>query len=131
MPEEIRRALGSRYNLWERLIRFIERNYRADGRFSRWGPQKSGWNLRFRSRGKALVALYPQDERIMVQVVLGKPAAARALELQLGDKVRQQLREAPQLHDGRWLFIAVREERDAEDVEQLLLVKVPPMGTRE
>ena len=69
-PEEIRLALGSLYSLWERLTRFIEANYRIEGEWSFWGPAKSGWNLRFRRRGKALVALYPQKERVTAQVVL-------------------------------------------------------------
>jgi hypothetical protein len=36
------------------------------------------------------------------------------------------LQTAPQLHDGRWLFIPVRSDQDAADVQQLLLVKKHP-----
>lgn len=125
-PEEIRLALGSLYPLWERLTRFIDTNYQIAGEFSFWGPAKSGWNLRYRKKGKALVALYPQKERIMAQVVLGKAEAERAPSLKLGEKVSKMLREAPQLHDGRWLSIPILNEADAEDVEQLLLVKMRP-----
>ena len=121
-PEEIRLALGSLYPLWERLTRFIDTNYQIAGEFSFWGPAKSGWNLRYRRKGKALVALYPQKERIIAQVVLGKAQAEQALSLKLGEKVSKMLREAPQLHDGRWLSIPVLNQADAEDVEQLLLV---------
>jgi hypothetical protein len=125
-PEEIRLALGSLYPLWERLTRFIDTNYQIAGELSFWGPAKSGWNLRYRKKRKALVALYPQKERIIAQVVLGKAQAERALSLKLGEKVSKMLREAPQLHDGRWLSIPVLNEADAEDVEQLLLVKMRP-----
>ena len=125
--EEIRFALGSRYPLWERLTRFIETNYQIGGQWSFWGPAKSGWNLRYRRRGKALVALYPQEKRLIAQVVLGKAQAKRALGLKLGEQVSVMLREAPQLHDGRWLFIPVLNKADARDVEQLLLVKMSPV----
>ena len=125
-PEEIRLALGSRYPLWERLIRFIDTNYQIAGEFSFWGPAKNGWNLRFRRKGRALVALYPQKERIMAQLALGKAQAERALALELGQKLGRMLREAPQLHDGRWLFIPVLSEADVEDLEQLLLAKMRP-----
>jgi hypothetical protein len=125
-PEEIRLALGSLYPLWERLTRFIATNYQIAGEFSFWGPAKSGWNLRYRKTGKALVALYPQKERIIAQVVLGKAQAERALSLKLGEKVSKMLKEAPQLRDGRWLSIPVLNEADAEDVEELLLVKMRP-----
>lgn len=127
-PEEIRLALGSICPLWERLTRFIDTNYQIAGEFSFWGPAKSGWNLRYRRKGKALVALYPQKERIIAQVVLGKAQAERALSLKLGKKVSKMLREAPQLHDGRWLSIPILNEADTEDVEQLLLVKMRPIS---
>jgi len=126
-PEEIRLALGSLYLLWERLTRFIATNYQITGEWSTWGPVKHGWGLRYRRKGKALVALYPQKEMIIAQVVLGKAQAERALSLKLGEKVSKMLRESPQLHDGRWLSIPVLNEADAEDVEQLLLVKMRPI----
>jgi hypothetical protein len=125
--EEIRLALGSLYPLWERLTRFIVINYQITGVWSTWGPERHGWGLRYRRKGKALIALYPQKEMIITQVVLGKVPAEQALNLKLGEKVSKILREAPQLRDGRWLSIPVVNEADVEDVEQLLLVKVQPI----
>jgi hypothetical protein len=129
--EEIRLALGSRYSLWERLTQFIDTNYQIAGEWSTWGPAKSGWGLRYKRKGKALVALYPQKEGIIAQVVLGKTQAEQALSLKLGEKVSKMLREAPQLRDGRWLSIPVLTEDDTEDVEQLLLVKMRPIKRTE
>jgi len=123
-PEEIRSALGSCFPLWERLTIFIEKSYRIEGTWSTWGPAKSGWNLRYRRNGKSLTALHPQQERILAQIVLGKAQAERALQLELGEKVSRMLQEAPQLRDGRWLFIPVTSESDAKDVEKLLLAKM-------
>jgi hypothetical protein len=62
----------------------------------------------------------------MAQVVLGKWQAERALNLELGVKVLEILMNTPQLRDGRWLSIPVHTEADAEDVEQLLLLKRLP-----
>jgi len=53
------------------------------------------------------------------------------LSLKLGERVSKMLREAPQLHDGRWLSIPILNEADAEDVEQLLLVKMRPIRRTE
>jgi len=125
-PEEIRSALGSCFPLWERLTVFIEQSYRIAGTWSKWGPAKSGWNLRYRWDGKSLVALHPQQERILVQLVLGKVQAERALLLKLGKKIERILHKAPQLRDGRWLFIPVTGESDTRDVEKLLLAKMRP-----
>jgi hypothetical protein len=129
-PEEIRSALGSCFPLWERLTSFIEKSYRIEGTWSTWGPAKSGWNLRYRRNDKSLTALHPQQERILAQIVLGKAQAERALQLELGEKISRMLQEAPQLRDGRWLYIPVTSESDAKDVEKLLLAKMrPPRNT--
>ncbi len=128
-PEEIRSALGPRYLLWNRLTLFIETNCQAVGIWSSWGPVNLGWGLRYRRKGKALVALYPQKESILAQVVLGKAQAKRALNLKLGKKVTKLLQEAPQLRDGRWLSIPVLDEMAAGDVERLLLIKMDDVST--
>lgn len=129
-PEEIQSALGSCFPLWKRLTTFIEKSYRIEGTWSTWGPAKSGWNLRYRRKGKSLTALHPQQEQILAQIVLGKAQAERALQLELGEKISRMLQGAPQLRDGRWLFIPVTSESDAKDVEKLLLAKMrPPRNT--
>ncbi|NPE08916.1 MAG: DUF3788 domain-containing protein [Asgard group archaeon] len=124
--EEIRSALGSCFPLWERLTTFIEETYKIEGTWSTWGPAKTGWNLRYRRKGKSLTALHPQQNRILVQIVLGKVQAERALQLELGEKVSRMLQESPQLRDGRWLHIPVTSESNANDVESLLLAKIRP-----
>jgi hypothetical protein len=129
--EEVRVALSARFPLWERLTEFIETRYQISGRWSSWGPAEFGWGLRYRARGRALVALYPHQDRILAQVVLGKAQAERALDLGLGEETARLLREAPQLRDGRWLSIPVLHPRDAEDVERLLLVKTHPARSDE
>jgi hypothetical protein len=124
--DEIRSALGGRFPLWQRLTQFIESNYGIAGRWSTWGPAEHGWGLRYRVKGRALAALYPQKGMFVALVVLGKAAAERALGLALGEVVSKMLRKAPQLRDGRWLSIPVRDATDARDVERLLYAKTRP-----
>jgi hypothetical protein len=106
------------------LTRFIETTYQVEGVWSTWGPAGYDWGFRYKFKGKSLTAFYPQKEHIIVQVVLGKVQAERALQLELGETVSRMLRESPQLRDGRWLFIPVTSESDARDVETLLLAKM-------
>jgi hypothetical protein len=126
-PEEIQQALGESYPLWEELTQFIATNYGIEGEWSPYGPAGFGCGFRYRRKGKSLIALYPQQDQIMAQVVLGKTQAERALGLELGEKVGGILREAPQERDGRWLSIPVVSAADAEAVEQLMLVKMRPI----
>jgi len=124
--EDLQAAMGNAHPLWERLQRFIETNYQIPGELS-YGGKKYGWNLWYRKSGKSLTSLYPQQDHLVAQVVLGRDEGERALALPLGDHVGQMLRDTPLLHDGRWLFIPVMSETDAADVEQLLLVKRRPV----
>ena len=124
-PDEMSAAMGPAAPLWERLVRFIADTYQMPGELS-YGGKKYGWNLWYRKGGKSLTSLYPQQGYLVAQVVLGREEGERALALPLGDHVGGMLRDAPLLHDGRWLFIPVTTETDAADVEQLLLVKRRP-----
>jgi hypothetical protein len=72
------------------------------------------------------VSLYPQNSYFVAQVVLGSAQAEQALALKLGKNVHTVIEDAPQLHDGRWIFIKVRTPKDVKDVEQLLLIKKRP-----
>ena len=47
----------------------------------------------------------------------------RALELNLGETAARMVRERPQLHDGKWLYIPVRTVANVEDVERLIDLK--------
>jgi hypothetical protein len=123
---EIESVLGSVFPFWERLIHFIDDNYQMVGELT-YGGKNYGWNLWYRKSGKALVSLYPQAESIVAQVVLGKEQVEKALGLRLGAKVGNMVRETPQFHDGKWLFIPVTTEIDVQDIEQLLLAKKRPV----
>jgi hypothetical protein len=122
--EEIQLALSSRYSLWKRLTQFIDSKDQTSCEWSTWGPAEFGWGLRYRRKGKALIGLYPQQKFFIAQVVLGRTQAEQALKLNLGERVRIMLREAPQLRDGRWLSIPIMDEEDVKDVEQLMQVKI-------
>ena len=123
-PDEIRAALGPCYVLWERLTLFVERADQVEGSWSMWGPKQSGWKLRYKRKGRAVAALYPLENRLIVEIVLGKMQAERAMQLDLGDKIYSLLRETLQLRDGRWLYIPVLTETDVELIERLIHLKL-------
>lgn len=124
-PEEIASALGEKGSLWADLIEFIAQTYQMEGPIS-YGGKNYGWNLWYRKSGKSLASLYPQQNAFVVQIVLGNAQVEAALQLSLSEQVGKLLRETPQLHDGRWLFIPVSSQRDVDDIKQLLLVKKKP-----
>lgn len=123
---DLKHALGPAFPLWVKLVTFIAVTYQMEGEMS-YGGKNYGWNLWVRKSGKSLVSLYPQTGSLVAQVVLGKDQVEQALRLDFGETVGRMVRETPQLHDGKWLFIPVAAEADARDIEQLLLLKKRPV----
>ncbi len=124
--EEVCGVLGSRQSLWLRLNQFMLDYYGLPGEWKFYG-KSYGWIVWFRKGGRTIVSFYPQAEGVVAQIVLSASQVPAALALRLGAKTRHLIEETPQLHDGRWLFIPVRTERDARDVEQLILLKARPV----
>jgi len=124
--EEINITLGSTTKLWNSIVEFIFETYELTGEFN-YGGKNYGWNLWYRKSGKSLITLYPQEGGIIAQVVLGKEQVEKALLLDLGESVNRLLRDTPQLHDGKWLFIQVRTEVEVDAVQRLLLIKRKPV----
>ncbi len=123
--KEVFDALGSRQTLWVGLTQFIADNYPIPGEWN-FGGKNYGWNIWYRKSGKTLLTLYPQEGYFVAQIVLGKDQVEQALNLKLGKNVGTVLAETPQLHDGCWLFIKVKTEKDMKDIQQLLQVKRRP-----
>jgi hypothetical protein len=125
-PQDIQKTLGAAWPLWEEITRFLSQAYPEIPPELSYGGKKYGWNLWYRKSGKSLLSLFPNNGYFVAQIVLGNAQVEQALALDLGETVGRLLRETPQFHDGRWLFIPVRTERDAEDAKQLLQVKRQP-----
>ena len=125
-PQDIQNTLGAAWPLWDEITRFLAEVYPEIPTELSYGGKKYGWNLWYRKSGKSLLSLYPQEGYVVAQIVLGNAQVAQALALELGEAVGTLLRETPQFHDGRWLFIPVCTERDAADVKRLLQVKRRP-----
>ena len=125
-PQELEQTLGPAWPLWDDLTRFLAETYPEIPPELSYGGKKYGWNLWYRKSGKSLLSLFPNEGYFVAQIVLGNAQVAQALELALGQAVGTLLRETPQFHDGRWLFIPLRAAQDAEDVKLLLQVKRRP-----
>ncbi len=124
--EDLRGTLGAAWIHWENLLSFIAEKFAIPPEMN-FGGKNYGWNLWYRKGGKSLVTLYPHQDSFIAQVVLGKDQVEKALALELGENVGGVLRNTPQLHDGRWLFITARSERDVADTQKLLMVKRKPV----
>jgi hypothetical protein len=84
--------------------------------------------IRFRKSGKTLVTLTPQKGSFFVLVVLGKKEVDKVKELkaELSASMWKRFMTTKQFHDGRWLWIEVKNMKQLKDIKVLLGVKRKP-----
>ena len=117
---EIDEAIGSRLLLWQELIRYIRESYVVQEDLKFLYGKNYGWAQRFRVKRQLLTSLYPTEGGFTAQVNLSQEAIEKAQSMELGKNVRQAITRAHPYPEGRWLFVPVESEKDLQDVQQLL-----------
>lgn len=121
---QVRQAIGAKFPIWQELILFLCKKYPVMADFKFLYGQNYGWGLRFRIKSQLLTSLYPAEESFYAQVNLSPEGVEGALLMLLGTNARQAIERANPYPEGRWVFIRVESEADAEDVRRLLALRV-------
>ena len=116
-------ALGSALERWNELSRWITECLSAQQELKFMYGRKYGWARRFQLHGALLVALYPTRNGFTAQVILDQTALEQARRLKLGKNATQAIDRAHVYAEGKWLFIPVESDRDADDIQHLLSLK--------
>jgi hypothetical protein len=123
---ELEAALGSGLAAWDRLTAWVEATYGIAGEPIHFG-RESGWSLRFRRSGRALLTLTPMaDGTVRALVVVGPSAWAQMADVELSPEVRAAWEAATPYPDGRWLWLPLTDDAVSADVERLVALKSPP-----
>lgn len=111
---------------WDRLVDWIGTTYGVVGEPLCSGHD-SGWVLRFRRSGKALLTLSPRaDGGFEALVVIGPSAWESVASVPLSPTIREAWDAARPYPDGRWLFLDVTDDGIVGDIERLIALKSPP-----
>ena len=122
-PSEIAAALGPAVELWNKLVQWMREIFSAQQELKYMYGRKYGWAFRFQIKGRLFGALYPTQNGLTAQVILNRACLRQAALLKLGKSAKQAMQRANLYAEGKWLFIPVRCERDADDVKRLLSLK--------
>jgi uncharacterized protein DUF3788 len=118
-------ALGPSAPRWDRLDGWVRDAYGLEGEWL-WFGNDSGWCRRYRRSGRALCTLLPGSGTFRALVVIGPTAWEQVDESLLSPTVRAARSAAHPCPDGRWLWLAVDDDRSVEDIERLVALKSPP-----
>ncbi len=98
---ELTECVGETRPLWERLVGWIEATYAVTGEPLYFGKE-SGWVLRFRRGGAALMTLLPHaDGGFQALVVVGPSAWESVAGASLSPAIRAAWEAAKPYPDGR------------------------------
>jgi len=122
---EISKLLGRSKDLWLDLKSFIVKSYKVEGEYKYYG-KNSGWVIRCKKSGRALLTFTPLKGSFEAMVVLGKAEVEKADKEKFGKNISSVYKNAKVYHDGKWLFIHVKTKKDISDIKTLLLIKRKP-----
>ena len=124
--KEILTTIGNA-KLWVELNNYLDQNYDFIPEKVFYG-KKYGWTIRYRKSGKTLCSLFPEHGAFTTLVVLGTKEGAKVPQIldDLTPSSRQLLGNTKQLHDGKWVFIRLIDDRYVEDIKKLINIKRRP-----
>ncbi|NBI67856.1 DUF3788 family protein [Pseudoflavonifractor sp. 60] len=116
--------------LFPALRSWLADTYQAEPsvEFSKCALDK-GWNVKYKKGSKSLCVLYIRSGGFAAMVTLGAKQMAE-LEVLLptfSDSFRERFEKTPLFNGGKWLTLDVKEPRQLEEVQRLILMKAKPV----
>ncbi len=126
--EEIRKLIGSSaMTAWEELTKFVVLNYEFEPVWDA-GGKYGVWEVKYRRSGKTLCAFYAKDSSFTVLIVFGKAEREKfeASRDEFGPQIVELYENTHQYHDGKWLWVNLKDMSLVEDVKKLIVIKKRP-----
>jgi hypothetical protein len=124
--EEIRKFIKSKkaVKAFDSLLEFLDNNYNFEQEIY-FGGAKFGVMLRYRRNGKTLISIFPEKNAFSVILIYGKK------EVIIFNSQRESFDayftsvfdNTPQLHDGKWMLIAIKDESLLPELAKMIMIK--------
>jgi hypothetical protein len=115
---------------WNELSEFVSSSYDFEPVWDN-GGKYGVWEVKYRRSGRTLCAFYVKEGYFTVLVVLGKAERDKfelARENFCSDTI-ELYENTHQYHDGKWLWVNVKDMGLVEDVKRLIVIKKKPKKT--
>ncbi len=126
--DEIRAILGEdAFAVWEAVRYFILDHYNMDVSWDE-GGKYGVYECKFRKSGKTLCALYIKDNELVALVIFGKGEREKfeAERRDFSPQLQQIYDTAKTYHDGKWMYIKLRDSYLVPDITRMLYIKKKP-----
>jgi hypothetical protein len=124
-PEELDATLGPAAHAWAELIADVRHHAGELNETWAFSSAKFGWSLRLVQQKRVLVYLTPQAGRLLVGVVLGEKAIAKATAAGLASaRTVVVMDAAPRYAEGRGIRLPVETDEDLALAMELARIKI-------
>lgn len=112
---------------WDELTKFVEANYDFEPVWDD-GGKHAVWELKYRRSGKTLCAFYVKEGYFTVLIVFGKAEREKfeASKAEFSTEIITIYDNTHQYHDGKWLWISVKDMSLVDDIKRLITIKKKP-----
>lgn len=114
--------------LWEELNNFLTDSYKISSQpFYSVCSAQTGWNYKYKLKGKALCTLYPEKGFFIALIVISEKEdfAVTAILPLLSDYTKNLFNKTPSMKRmGKWLMLSVNNMQVLEDIKLLITVKL-------
>jgi hypothetical protein len=121
--KDIENILGEAGNNWDSIILHLTSELNLKGVFRFYGVNY-GWALRFIKSGKSIIALYPDKNCFMVQIILNNKQVDAALSENLNKQILKLIREKEAIHEGKWIYLRIDKLTVLEDIFKLINIRI-------
>jgi hypothetical protein len=129
--DQILNVLSEAKSLWLSIHEYVGEMYYFIPELV-YFTKKYGWTIRYRRHGTTLCYFFPKSGYFSILIILGQKEAEQ-IELvkeSLNENVRNVFENTQQLHDGRWLWVDIRNLDDISSFKLLLTAKKKPKSAR-
>jgi len=123
-PEDLKRELGSKYDLWLEIRDHVLLKYPAGKEEWNFPGKKYGWSFRIKDRKRAIIYLLPRKEAFMAAFVFGGKAFSAIKESEVSPKIIAELEAARVYAEGRGIRIPVPDGFALKDIFALIDIKL-------
>ena len=119
---EVLKIIGRAVPAWTSINTYINNSFKAKAEYKFYG-KNYGWALRYIKSGKSFIALYPAADKFTAQIILNRKQIEEAQKVELQPRITDIIKNTPEIHEGKWLYIEVTAENELLDIEKLLIIR--------
>lgn len=114
-------------SVWKQLQDFLETDYELSKENLYYGD-KYGWLVRYRKGKRTIVSLFPEKGSFSFLIVYGKKEidVFQSRKREFSPLIIKIFDKTEKLHDGKWLWIRIKDSSLLDDLKRLVIIKQRP-----